>query len=138
MESAATPRIQPWMRGFLLLAVGYHILWGVLISQFPEAFYQWVSRTDQAPNLLVTYQGYGVLLMALVYLCAGLYPTRLWFLPGIGAFSKLFGAIGFWYIIMEQQVTKRLWFHILINDLVWVPVLLYISWQAKKIYQAQA
>lgn len=127
----ASHGIQPWMRGFLLLAFGYNLLWGVFISQWPDSFYTWVQQKTgviEAPDL-ITYQGYGVLLMALVYLVASMRPAKMWYLVALGAGTKVLGALGFWLLIMEQATTKRFLFHLIFNDLVWVPILAYIAWK---------
>ena len=129
------PGVLPWMRGILLLATGYNLLWGIFISQFPDSFYQWVRGLDTEAPMLVTYQGYGVLVMAAVYLACTLYPAKLWYLVGLGALSKVLGALWFWWVIMEQTVTKKFYFHLIFNDLVWVPVLIAILLKARQVAQ---
>ncbi|MEL6535255.1 MAG: hypothetical protein AAFQ98_07590 [Bacteroidota bacterium] len=127
-------RIMPWMRGFLLLATGYNILWGIFISQYPDSFYLWVRGIKEEAPTLVTYQGYGVLVMAIVFLVAALHPKKYWYLPGFGALAKLGGAAGFWLLIMELETSKKFLFHLIFNDLVWVPFLIVIMVRA---YQVQ-
>ncbi|HAA19113.1 MAG TPA: hypothetical protein DCP28_10210 [Cytophagales bacterium] len=124
----------PWMRGFLLLATGYNLLWGIFISQFPDSFYLWARGKDQEAPILITYQGYGVLIMAVVFLLAALNPQKYWYLPGFGALVKLGGAAGFWLLIMEFETTKKFLFHLIFNDLVWIPFLIAIMVRA---YQVQ-
>ena len=50
METKEALRIEPWMRGFLLLAGVYNLGWGFFIYEFPTAFYHWVTMTA---NLLL-------------------------------------------------------------------------------------
>lgn len=121
-----------WMRGFLLAATAYNILWGVFIGWFPETFFQWVTETEaQAPNLII-WQGRGVLLMAAIYLMCAIHPGKLWFLILFGAFTKVVGAAWFYFSILETNVGKRGIFHLLMNDLIWVPILLWIAYRGYK------
>lgn len=114
------PRVQPWMRGLLLLMGAYNLGWGIFIYAFPTSFYQWITQTDRLAPALITWQGLGVLAFGLAYLLSAVYPTRLWFLIGLGFISKLFGAIGFYFVVMQQTITKKYIFHLLMNDLVWL------------------
>ena len=121
-----------WMRGFLLAATAYNILWGVFIGWFPETFFQWVTETEaQAPNLII-WQGRGVLLMAAIYLMCAIHPGKLWFLILFGAFTKVAGAAWFYFSILETNVGKRGILHLLMNDLIWVPMLLWIAYRGYK------
>ena len=114
------PHVEPWMRGLLLLMGAYNLGWGVFIYVFPTSFYQWITQTDQLAPALITWQGLGVLAFGLAYTAAAVYPTRLWFLIGLGFISKLFGAIGFYFVVMQQTITKKYIFHLLMNDVVWL------------------
>lgn len=119
-----------WMRGFLLVAAAYNVLWGVLIGWFPETFYRWITETEAAAPSIITWQGRGVLVMAAIYLMSAIHPGKLWFLILFGAITKVAGAIWFYQVILEQEVGKRGLFHLLMNDLIWVPMFLWIAWQA--------
>lgn len=119
-ETTLPPRVEPWMRGLLLIAGAYNVGWGVFIYAFPDSFYQWITQTEQASPWLITWQGFGVLAFGLAYLLAAVYPTRLWWVIGLGVLSKFFGAIGFYFVVMQQTITKKYIFHLLMNDLVWL------------------
>ena len=108
------------MRGLLLLAGAYNVGWGIFIYAFPQTFYQWITQTAQETPWYIEWQGIGVLAFGLAYILAAVYPIRLWWIIGLGFFSKLIGAIGFYFIVMQQIITKKYIFHLLMNDLVWL------------------
>lgn len=121
-----------WMRGFLLIAAAYNVLWGIFIGWFPSTFYSWVLETpDLEAPALITYQGRGVLLMAGIYLVTAIHPGKFWYLPFFGAFTKIGGSIWFYYAILEQQVGDKAIFHLLMNDLIWVPMLIWIGFKGR-------
>ena len=123
------------MRGLLLVAGAYNIGWGVFIYAFPDTFYRWITQTEQVAPALITWQGLGVLAFGVAYLLAAVYPTRLWFLVGAGFLSKLVGAVGFYFVVMEQNLTKKYIFHLIMNDMVWlIPlgIILVRVWQIKR------
>lgn len=117
-----------WMRGFLLVAAAYNVLWGVFIGWFPETFYQWVTESEAAAPSVVAWQGKGVLAMAAVYLVCAIHPGKYWFLIAFGAITKTAGAFWFYAVILESEVDKRGIFHLLMNDLIWVPLLIWIAY----------
>ena len=119
-DNSFPPRVEPWMRGMLLLMGAYNIGWGIFIYAFPDSFYQWLTQTEQLAPTLITWQGLGVLAFGVAYMLIALYPTRLWFLVGLGFLSKFFGAIGFYFVIMQQNITKKYIFHLIMNDLIWL------------------
>lgn len=119
MESNAPPRVQPWMRGFLLLAGMYNIGWGIFIYVFPDSFYQWITQSALPAPWYITWQGLGVLLFGMVYWLVASYPRRFWWMLALGIASKAVGAVGFYFIVMEQM-TKQYVFHLLMNDLLWL------------------
>ena len=119
-----------WMRGLLLAAAAYNILWGVFIGWFPQPFFQWVAETEAVAPSIIRWQGRGVLAMALVYLLCAIHPGKLWFLAAFGALTKLLGALWFYQVVLEQFLGKKALFHLIMNDLVWVPLLFWISIRA--------
>ena len=125
------------MRGLLLLAGTYNVGWGVFIYAFPDSFYRWITQTEQLAPVLITWQGVGVLAFGVAYLLAAVYPTRLWFLIALGFFSKIIGAIGFYFVVMEQTITKKYIFHLLMNDTVWLIPLGIILVRVLKVKQAR-
>lgn len=123
-------RIFPhWMRGFLLAASAYNVLWGIFIGWFPESFYQWVTESEAAAPEIIAWQGKAVLAMVVVYFLNAIHPGKFWYLSAFGAFTKVAGAIWFYFAILEQEMGKKAIFHLLMNDLIWVPFLMWISYR---------
>ena len=127
-----------WMRGFLLIATAYNIGWGIFIGWFPSTFYSWVLETPdlEAPQQIL-WQGRGVLFMAAVYLVIALHPGKFWYLALFGAFTKIAGSIWFYIVILEQQIGDKALFHLLMNDWVWVPILIWIGIEGRKYKQSK-
>ncbi len=119
-----------WMRGFLLAAAAYNVLWGFLMAWMPESFYHWVTQSSQTTPDIIVWQGRGVLLLALIFIAAAIHPGRLWYLPAVGALAKLVGAAWFYTIILDQFLSDQAIFHLLMNDLLWIPFLLLVSFKA--------
>jgi hypothetical protein len=130
-----SPRVEPWMRGVLLLASAYNIGWGFFIYNFPESFYQWVSQTEGQAPAIVEWQGLGVLFFGFVYLAVAIYPATLWYLLLLGIASKAIGAAWFYFDIMEQSINKKYLFHLIMNDLVWLLPFVLIVIRAYKVRQ---
>jgi hypothetical protein len=121
------PLIPHWMRGFLMLAAIYNLIWGIFIYNFPEAYFTWITAKEPTVIDVVQYQGLGVLLFAGVFLTAAIYPFKVWYMLWAGVAAKLFGGILVFYLIMETEVTKKFIFHLIMNDLVWVGPLFIIA-----------
>ncbi|MCG8321008.1 MAG: hypothetical protein MI921_16015 [Cytophagales bacterium] len=130
---AIRPEVYPWMRGVLLLAAIYNLAWGIFIYNFSDSFYHWVTQTNDTTPEVIEYQGLGILLFALLYFVSALYPKKFWYFIIIGVLSKIIGPIWFYFDIMDQQVTKRFLFHIIMNDIAWVIPLAVIAYKASQI-----
>lgn len=120
MEQQAALRVEPWMRGLLLLAGAYNLGWGFFIYNFPNSFYQWVSQSELAAPAIIAWQGAGVMLFGVVYAAVAIYPTTLWYLLAVGIASKLLGAAWFYWLVLDGMATRQYLFHLIMNDLVWV------------------
>ena len=127
------PGLSPWMRGVLLLAAIYNLAWGIFIYNFSDAFFHWVTESTRVTPDIISYQGIGVMLFAALYFVSALYPQKFWYFIIIGVISKIIGSIWFYLNIMEQQVTKRFLFHIIMNDIAWVIPLAIIAFRASQI-----
>ncbi len=124
------PHILPWMRGFLLLAGVYNLIWGIFIINLSDTFFLWLSGTQRATPALVYYQGWGVLLFGFLYAASGIWIKKLWWVPGLGMISKLFGAWAVYAFIFDGDISRKFYFHLIMNDLVWVLPLGYIAYKA--------
>ncbi len=137
MQTEEPLRFEPWMRGVLLLAGIYNLAWGFFIKNFPNSFYQWVTETENPAIPAIEWQGLGVLFFGVLYALTALYPRRLWYLVIAGILSKLLGGLWFYFIIMEQTITNKFIFHLIMNDLVWVVPFTIITMRAWKVYHSR-
>lgn len=128
-------RFEPWMRGVLLLAGIYNLAWGFFIYNFPNSFYQWVTQTENQAVSAIGWQGLGVLFFGFLYVATAMYPGKLWYLVIAGILSKLCGGLWFYYVIMQQEVTNKFLFHLIMNDLVWIIPFTFIAIRAWKVYR---
>lgn len=115
-----TVKVPPWMRGFLLIAAIYNVAWGIFIYNFPASYFRWLTKSSLEAPALISYQGLGTLIFGVIYLLAAIYPLKLWFLILLGILSKIAGAVGAYFIIMDQQLTRTFLFQVIMNDLIWV------------------
>lgn len=120
MEEQVRLRVEPWMRGLLLIAGAYNIGWGFFIYNFPDSFFGWVSQSEQAAPALIEWQGIGVLVFGIVYIFIAIYPVKLWYLLALGIASKVVGAIGFFWIVLDGVFVRQYLFHLIMNDLAWL------------------
>ncbi|MDF9800706.1 hypothetical protein OKW21_005969 [Catalinimonas alkaloidigena] len=130
-------RVEPWMRGLLLLAGAYNLGWGFFIYNFPNSFYQWLSQSDLNAPAIISWQGIGVMLFGAVYIAVAIYPTRFWYLLALGIFSKIGGAAWFYFFVLEEKATKQYLFHLIMNDLVWVIPFVFILVRAYQVKSAK-
>lgn len=126
------------MRGLLLLTGAYNVGWGAFIYYFPASFYQWVTERYTELPALIEWQGLGVLLFGIAYILAAIYPRRFWWVVPLGILSKSFGAIGFYFLIMDQTLTPTYLFHLIMNDLFWLIPLTIIFVRIMKIRKQRA
>lgn len=135
MQTEESLRFEPWMRGVLLLAGIYNLAWGFFIYNFPDAFYQWVTATEKPAIPAIGWQGMGVLFFGVLYMATALYPGKLWYLLIAGILSKLLGGMWFYWVVMQQEVTNKFLFHLIMNDLVWIIPFTIIATRAWKVYR---
>lgn len=138
MEESPSLRVEPWMRGVLLLAGAYNVGWGAFIYYLPASFYEWVTATASDIPPLIKWQGIGVLLFGVAYIVVALYPRRFWWIVPLGILSKAIGAIGFYFIIMHQNITRPYLFHLIMNDLFWLIPLTIIFVRMMQVRKQQA
>lgn len=118
------------MRGVLLVAGVYNLAWGVFIYNFPDAFYSWLTEQNCESAQLIVYQGAGTFIFGIIYITAALYPVRFWYLILLGFVSKLSGAIGVYFFIIDSNITRHFIFHVLVNDMAWLIPLAIITYRA--------
>ena len=132
MKTIETPQplFPHWMRGFLLIATAYNLAWGAFIFWYPGTFYQWVTTLDTEVPGIIVWQGRFVALMAICYLFGALYPRKFWYLILLGGLAKIAGGIWFYFSILGGSPEKSGLFHIIMNDAIWIPMLLLIGYKA--------
>ncbi len=127
-------RFEPWMRGLLLIAGIYNLAWGFFIYNFPNAFYQWVTRLESPAVSIIIWQGLGVMIFGVLYVLIAIYPKKLWYLIVLGMLSKAVGAVWFYAYIMDMRVTKQFYFHLIMNDLIWILPFIVMVIRAARVY----
>ncbi len=108
-------KVPQWMRGFLLLASIYNVAWGLFIYNFPAAYFKWLTKSSLEAPAIISYQGLGTLIFGIIYLLAAIYPLKLWFLILLGILSKVAGAVGAYFYIMDQQITRTFLFYLCVH-----------------------
>ena len=73
----------------------------------------------------------------IVYLAIAIHPGKFWYLAFFGALTKVTGSIWFYFAILEQQVGDKALFHLLMNDWIWVPFLIWIGVKARQYHLAK-
>ncbi|MFT6971550.1 MAG: hypothetical protein ACJAXX_002124 [Roseivirga sp.] len=118
-----------WMRGILLITAVYNIFWGFFISIYPESFFHWVTESQRALPEIIIWQGRAVLVMGILYFFMALHPGKLWFMLFFGAFTKIAGALWFYFVILDSEIGRKAIFHLLMNDAIWVPFLIFLGFR---------
>ncbi|MEK6480879.1 hypothetical protein WJR50_25280 [Catalinimonas sp. 4WD22] len=131
-------RVEPWMRGVLLLAGTYNLGWGFFIYNFPNSFYRWISQSGLDAPAIISWQGVGVMLFGAMYVAIAIYPTRLWYLLAVGIASKIGGALWFYFFVLEKEATKQYLFHLIMNDLIWVIPFVFILSRTYQVKSAES
>lgn len=134
-HAAARPR---WMRGVLLAAAAYNLLWGGLVIAFPLAAYGWLGIDP--PNYPQIWQCVGMIVgvYGIGYWIAAHDPLRHWPIVLVGLLGKILGPIGFLNSAGAGTLPWSLGWMILTNDLVWwlpfglILVAVYQDWQQER------
>lgn len=107
-------------RGFLLLAAGYNLVWGLFIYHFSTAYLKWISDGSLTAHPLIAAVGLGILLMGVFFIAGALRPQKYKWMIVIATLAKVAGIPLWYYGIMKQEITKKFVFHLLMNDLIWL------------------
>ncbi|MGB3183171.1 MAG: hypothetical protein WBB45_17390 [Cyclobacteriaceae bacterium] len=128
-EASPQPFVPYWMRGFLLLASFYNLFWAIFIYWFPDSFYRWVTQRSEDAPLIISWQAIGIFIFSVFYFLTALYPKKFRILITLGILSKLLGGVWFYLHVMEQTVNKKFFFHLIANDLIWIPLFAFIAFR---------
>lgn len=128
-EASPRPFVPYWMRGFLLLASFYNLFWAIFIYWFPDSFYRWVTQRNEDAPLIISWQAIGIFIFSVLYFLTALYPKKFRSLIILGILSKLLGGVWFYFHVMEQTINKKFLFHLIANDLIWIPLFSFIAFR---------
>lgn len=132
-EKKSILEFSPWMRGFLMIGGIYNFAWGLFIYNFPQAFFTWISGSKQDFPVQVGYLGMLVIFIAGVYWVAAYRPIKLNYFILFILIAKATGGVIMYYFFLDQQISKGFYFHLLMNDFIWIPPLLFIYLRSRKI-----
>jgi small multidrug resistance pump len=117
MKDNMTPR---WMT-FTLWAAGlYNLIWGAVVSLFPNETFAWLGM--QPLNYPQIWQCVGMIVgvYGIGYICAAGRPDRHWPVILVGFLGKLFGPIGFLWSATHGELPWRFGLLNIGNDLIWL------------------
>lgn len=131
-HSMSAITIAPWLRGSLLFAGIYNIMWGTLVVLFPDLL--WQQMHMPAPNYPELWQCIGMIIgvYGVGYIITSYNPIRYWPMVLVGLLGKIFGPIGFLLALQKGHLPMSFGWTILLNDIIWwIPfsIILY------KVYQ---
>jgi len=108
-----------WMRGVLLAAVLYNVLWGAFVVLFSFALFR--SLGMELPNYPGISQHVGMIVGVYGVGCAvaALDPLRHWPIVLVGLLGKAFGPAGFVSAVAEGEIPRRFGFTLLTKVVIW-------------------
>lgn len=122
-------------RGLLLLAGIYAVLWGAFFRWFGPTVLNWLAMGTglEVWQGTVFYGSLGMLAGLLLFLSA-FYPLSWIYLMGLGIISKVASLVTFLALYMgDMDWNKRLGFHLIFNELLWLIPLSIIFWKALQV-----
>jgi hypothetical protein len=107
------------MRGVLLAAALYNVLWGALVVLFPFALFRVLAM--ELPNYPEIWQCVGMIVgvYGVGYAVAALDPLRHWPIVLVGLLGKVFGPVGFVSAVAAGDLPLRFGLTLLTNDIIW-------------------
>ncbi|SEJ30035.1 hypothetical protein SAMN05192553_103121 [Cyclobacterium xiamenense] len=129
------PRFTMPHRGLLLLAGIYTILWGAFFRWFGPTVLNWLAMDAGLEGWSGTlfYGSLGMIAGLLVFLSA-FYPISWVYLMGLGIVMKVASLVSFLILYMGDMAwNKRLGFHLIFNETLWLIPLTIILWKALQV-----
>ena len=114
----------------MLLAAVYNVVWGLVISIYPQII---LFDYPSTSFTLILLRCIGMLVgtYGLAYYFASKDPARYWPLIFVGFVGKVLGPVGSGYYIIKGELTVRFLYVNLLNDFIWlIPFgwTLYMVW----------
>jgi hypothetical protein len=118
------------MKGWLLAAAAYNMLWGTTVIAAPEMLFHWAGM--EIPRYPQIWQCVGMIVgvYGVGYAIAAFDPLRHWPIVLVGLLGKVLGPVGFVIALAEGVFPWRFALTILTNDLVWWIPFAGILWAA--------
>jgi len=107
------------MKGWLLAAAAYNVVWGAVVIGAPESLFHWTRM--EPPRYLEIWQCVGMIVgvYGIGYAIAAFDPLRHWPIVLVGLLGKILGPVGFATAMAKGVFPPRFAVTILTNDLAW-------------------
>lgn len=120
------------MRGVLLAAGAYNVLWGSFVVLFPSAMFRWLDM--ELPNYPQLWQCIGMIVgvYGIGYAIAAFNPARHWPIVLVGFLGKVCGPLGMVQALWTGALPWGFALNCVTNDLIWwVPfgLILKYAWE---------
>lgn len=122
-------------RGLLLLSGIYAILWGAFFRWFGPAVLGWLSMvSDFSVEMDTLFYGTIGMVSGLLLFLSAFYPISWIYLIGLGLLGKMISMVTFTVLFMGNlEWNKRVAFHLLFNEGIWLIPLAIIFWKALQV-----
>jgi len=128
------PQFTMPMRGIILIAGMYTVAWGAFFKWFGPALWNWFSFGQSSVARDTNVFGSFGLIVGIVLFLSAFYPINWRWLLLAGIIGKVLLAL--WFGIFYLDIlgwNKRTGFHLIFNELIWLPPLTYIFMRSLKV-----
>lgn len=127
---------RPWMRGWLVAAGIYNLLWGTAVVVVPDMPFAMAGMEPLQGTARAIWQCLGMVIgvYGVGYIAASAAPTVHWPIVLVGFLGKIFGPVGFVWTASRGEIPWNFGWTILTNDLIWwVPFggILVAAWRVR-------
>jgi hypothetical protein len=119
-------------RGLLLLLGVWQLAWGFFLKNFSTAIAKWLSQQAEFEAASLSSFGLVIMITGAMLLLATAYPITYRWVIFVAAGILLLSGLILWLVIFDGLQQKQLFFHLIMNYLIPVIILLLI---ARKNYQ---